>query len=59
MTVRLSDLSQYNISLNKMAVYSKDTEMLILSLGHTELTVPIESKFYKEGRIVFMKIEPW
>ena len=41
--VRLSDLSQY-ISLNKTAVYSKDTEVLILSLGHTEFTVPIKIK---------------
>ena len=32
--VRLSDLSQY-ISLNKMVVYSKDTEVSILSPGHT------------------------
>ena len=40
--VRLSDLSQY-ISLNEMAVYSKDTEVLILSPGHTEFTVPIKT----------------
>ena len=33
--VRLSDLTQY-ISLNKTAVYSKDTEVLILSPSHTE-----------------------
>ena len=46
--VRLSDLTQYiyiyiYISLNKTAVYSKDTEVLILSPGHTEFTVPIKT----------------
>ena len=56
--VRLSYLSQY-ISLNKTVVYSKDTEVLILSPGHTEFTVPIKIKFYKEGRIVCMRIEHW
>ena len=56
--VRLSDLSQY-ISLDKTAVYSKDTKVLILSQGHTEFTVPIEIKFYKEGRIVCMRKEHW
>ena len=49
--LRLSDLSQY-ISLNKTAVYSKDTEVLILSPGHTEFTIPIKIKFYEEERIV-------
>ena len=47
----------HNIFLNILAVYSKDTEMLILSPGHTEFTVPIEIKFYEEGRIVCMRIE--
>ena len=42
-----------------MTVYSKDTEMLILSLGHSEIIVPIEIKFYEEGLIVCMRIEPW
>ena len=52
--VRSSDLSQYiNISLNKTAVYSKDTEVLILSPGHTEFTVPIEIIFYKK-RVSFV-----
>ena len=40
-------------------MYSKDTEVLILSPGHTEFTVPIQIKFYKEGRIVCMRIEQW
>ena len=56
--VRLSDLTQY-ISLNKTAVYFKDTEVLILSPGHTEFTVPIKINFYKEGRIVYMRIINW
>ena len=42
-----------------MAVYSKDREVLILSLGPTEFTVPIEIKFHKEGRIVCLTIEHW
>ena len=40
-------------------MYSKDTEVLILSPGHTEFTVPIKIKFYKEGRIVCIRIEQW
>ena len=40
-------------------MYSKDTEVLILSPGHTGFTVPIKIKFYIEGRIVCMRIKQW
>ena len=40
-------------------MYSKDTEMLILSPGHSEFTVSIEITFYYEGHILCMRIEHW
>ena len=33
--------------------------MLILSPSHTEFTVPIKIKFYKEERIICVRIEQW
>ena len=42
-----------------MPVYSKDTEVFIFATCHIEFTVSIEIKFYKEGRIVCMRIEQW
>ena len=47
--VRLNDLTQH-LTISKMAIYSKNTEIATSMPSNTSFNVPIKIEFYKQGR---------